>query len=76
MITNFSGVWSISLFSFSFGLLFYATSTFLVIRNMLGDFPGGAVVKNSPPSAGTRVRSLVWEDPACRRATKPVHHSY
>ena len=25
---------------------------------------------------GTRVRSLVREDPTCRRATKPVHHNY
>ena len=25
---------------------------------------------------GTSVRSLVWEDPTCRRETKPVHHNY
>ena len=24
---------------------------------------------------GTQVRSLVWEDPRCRRAIKPVHHT-
>ena len=24
---------------------------------------------------GTRVRSLVWEDPTSRGATKPMHHS-
>ena len=24
---------------------------------------------------GTQVRSLVWEDPTCLGATKPVHHS-
>ncbi|KAJ8777643.1 hypothetical protein J1605_014296 [Eschrichtius robustus] len=23
---------------------------------------------------GTRVQALVWEDPTCRGATKPVHH--
>ena len=28
------------------------------------------------PMQGTRVRALVWEDPTCRRATKPVHHNY
>ena len=28
------------------------------------------------PMQGTRVRALVWEDPTCRRATKPVRHSY
>ena len=28
------------------------------------------------PKQGTRVRALVWEDPTCRGATKPVHHNY
>ena len=28
------------------------------------------------PVQGTRVQSLVQEDPTCRRATKPVCHSY
>ena len=28
------------------------------------------------PMQGTRVWSLVWEDPTCHRATKPVHHNY
>ena len=28
------------------------------------------------PMQGTRVQALVWEDPTCCRATKPVHHSY
>ena len=27
------------------------------------------------PMQGTRVRALVWEDPACRRATGPVSHN-
>ena len=40
------------------------------------DFPGGAAVKNPPPMQGTRVRALVWEDPTCRGATKPVQHNY
>ena len=25
---------------------------------------------------GTQVQALVWEDPTCRGATKPVHHNY
>ena len=25
---------------------------------------------------GARVRALVWEDPVCHGATKPVHHNY
>ena len=28
------------------------------------------------PVQETRVRALVWEDPTCRGATKPVHHNY
>ena len=27
------------------------------------------------PMQGTRVRSLVWEDPTCHGATKPVRHT-
>ena len=37
-------------------------------------FPGGPVVKNPPANAGDMVRSLIWEDLTCRRATKPVLH--
>ena len=39
-------------------------------------FPDGPVVKNLPANAGTLFRPLVWEDPTCHRATKPVCHSY
>ena len=28
------------------------------------------------PMQGTQVRAPVWEDPTCRRATKPVRHKY
>ena len=28
------------------------------------------------PMQGTWVRALVREDPACRGATKPMHHNY
>ena len=28
------------------------------------------------PVQGTRVRALVWEDPTCHGATKPVCHNY
>ena len=28
------------------------------------------------PMQGTRVRALVWEDPTCRSATRPVSHNY
>ena len=28
------------------------------------------------PMQGTQVRALVWEDPTCRGAAKPVCHNY
>ena len=28
------------------------------------------------PLQGTWVQALVWEDPTCHGATKPVHHNY
>ena len=28
------------------------------------------------PMRGTRVRALVWEDPTCRGATRPMSHNY
>ena len=28
------------------------------------------------PMQGTWVRGLVWEDPTCRGATRPVSHNY
>ena len=39
-------------------------------------FPGGAVVKNCLPMEGTWVWDMVWEEPTCRGATKPVRHNY
>ena len=28
------------------------------------------------PMQGTQVRALVWEDPTCHRATRPMSHNY
>ena len=39
-------------------------------------FPGGAVVGSLPANAGDMVRALVWEDPTCRGATRPMSHNY
>ena len=38
-------------------------------------FPGVSTVMSQPANAGTWVLSLVWEDPACHAATKPMHHN-
>ena len=40
------------------------------------DFPGGTVVKNPLPMQKTWVQALVWEDPTCHGATKPMCHNY
>ena len=40
------------------------------------DFPGGSVVKNLPANAGDTGLTLVWEDPTCRGAAKPMRHNY
>ena len=42
------------------------------VKSRDGNFPGGPVVKILPANAP----SLVWEDPTCWRATKPVSHDY
>ena len=34
------------------------------------------MAKNPPANAWDGVRALVWEDPTCRGATKPVCHNY
>ena len=41
----------------------------------VGDFPGGTMVRSLPANVGD-TGSLVWEDPTCREATKPVRHNY
>ena len=57
--------------------IFFATYriTFRTKGQKLG-FPGGAVVKNPPANSGSWVRVLIWEDPTCHGATKPVQHNY
>ena len=43
------------------------------INNNNQDFLGDSVIKNLPANVETWVRSLVWEDPTCHRATKLLH---
>ena len=45
-------------------------------KYVLSGFPGGAVVENLPANAGDMGRALVWEDPTCCGATRPVSHNY
>ena len=39
-------------------------------------FPGDSVVKSFPANVGDTGSILVWEDPTCYGATKPMHHNY
>ena len=57
-------------------LIMRKNEVILVLIKRWQGFPGGAVVESLPANAGTRVRALVWEDPTCRGATRPVSHNY
>ena len=65
------------LFFFLVSLSFSAEPRMLHLKRCL---PGTSLVAQwlriRLPMQGTWVRSLVREDPRCRRATKPVHHNY
>ena len=62
------------LFSFFFGAYFPAKCKLKKIHS------GASLVAQwlriCLPMQGTRVRALVWEDPTCRGATRPVSHNY
>ena len=50
---------------------------FLVVRvGVIGTSLVAQWLRICLPLQGTWVRSLVWEDPTCHRATKPVRHNY
>ena len=50
------------------------------IETVIKNLPGASLVAQwlriCLPMQGTRVRALVWEDPTCRGATRPVSHNY
>ena len=49
---------------------------FLIIKYELGASLVAQWLRICLPMQGTWVPALVWEDPTCRRATKPVCHNY
>ena len=57
-------------------LCFKHSSKSFLYTNTFRDFPGAAVVKNPPASAGDTGSSPGREDPTCRGATKPMRHNY
>ena len=44
--------------------------------SLIGTFLVAQWLRIRLPMQGTRVQSLVWEDPTCCGATKPVRHNY
>ena len=48
----------------------------LISKELIRDFPGGAVDGNPSANAGDMAQSLVWEDSTCCRATESVCHNY
>ena len=48
----------------------------IVIKMILGASLVAQWLRVCLPMQGTRVRALVWEDPTCRGATRPVNHNY
>ena len=58
-------------------------ASLLCVLKASWNFPGGLLVKNRPrvrylgqTMQGTRVQSLVLEDPICHGAATPGHHNY
>ena len=57
-------------------LLFLCASKFLLIKRTQGSSLVAQWLRIHLPTQGTRVRTLLWEDPTCCRATKPARHNY
>ena len=49
---------------------------FLIYKTEIGASLVAQWLRICLPMQGTRVQALVWEDPTCRRATRPVSHNY
>ena len=47
-----------------------------IIQKDTGGLPWWRSGRIRLPMQGTWVRALVWEDPTCHGATKPVSHNY
>ena len=61
-------------------VFFYELSVQIFGLSFKNSFPGASLVAQwlriCLPMQGTRVRALVWEDPTCHGATRPVSHNY
>ena len=48
----------------------------MLLKNALGASLVAQWLRVCLPMQGTRVRALVWGDPTCCEATRPVSHNY
>ena len=55
--------------------LHYETS-YILLKIIVGASLVAQWLRICLPMQGTWVRALVWEDPTCRGAIRPVSHSY
>ena len=54
----------------------FEAATLAIESLMSGASPVAQWLRIHLPMQGTWVRALVWEDPTCHGATKPMHHNY
>ena len=52
------------------------TSELYIFKKLIGTSLVAQWLRVHLPMQGTRVRALVWVDPTCHGATKPVSHNY
>ena len=57
-------------------LSLFADDLILHIKNPKGASLVAQWLRICLPMQGTQARALVWEDPTCRGATRPVSHNY
>ena len=71
---------NINIFYQNLCLFYFSVFGGFMVEKELIKNPGTSLVaqwlRSLLPVRGTRVRALVWEDPTCLRATKPVHCNY
>ena len=54
----------------------YHFEPWIINKNDLGASLVAQWLRICLPMQGTRVQALVWEDPTCHGATKPLRHNY
>ena len=54
----------------------FLKNVIIIIKNEIGASLVAQWLRICLPMQGTRVRALVWEDPTCRGATRPLSYNY